>query len=52
MVHRALAMGARPSNEPMDQGPMYGWSYEELDVHLWEVIYMEPSAVRPNPDYP
>jgi len=45
LVNTALAAGAEPSNDPMDQGPMYGWSFQDLDGHLWEVIYMDESAL-------
>ena len=45
MVNKALAAGAQPSNDPMDQGFMYGWSFQDLDGHLWEVIYMDPAAL-------
>jgi predicted lactoylglutathione lyase len=45
LVNRALAAGGQPSNDPMDYGFMYGWSFQDLDGHLWEVIYMDPSAL-------
>jgi len=44
IVTTALAAGGRPSNEPTDQGFMYGWSFQDLDGHLWEVMYLEPGA--------
>ena len=25
---------------------MYGWSFDDLDGHMWEVIYMDPSALQ------
>lgn len=28
----------------MDHGFMYGWSFQDIDGHLWEVLYMDPSA--------
>ena len=45
LVQKALAAGAKPANDPMDQGPMYGWSFQDLDGHLWEVLFMDPAAV-------
>jgi predicted lactoylglutathione lyase len=45
IVDRALAAGGQPSNEPMDHDFMYGRSFQDLDGHLWEVFYMDPSAV-------
>lgn len=46
LVNKALAAGGQPANDPMDQGPMYGWSFQDPDGHLWEVIYMDPSALE------
>lgn len=46
LVNKALAAGGQPSNDPMDEGFMYGWSFQDLDGHLWEVIYMDPEAVE------
>lgn len=45
VVNKALAAGAQVPNDPLDQGFMYGSSFQDLDGHLWEVIYMDPSAV-------
>ncbi|MDF2714389.1 MAG: extradiol dioxygenase [Paenibacillus sp.] len=45
IVNKALAAGGSPSNDPMDQGFMYGWSFQDLDGHMWEVAYMDMSAV-------
>jgi predicted lactoylglutathione lyase len=45
LVNKALAAGGQPSNDRMDEGFMYGWSFQDIDGHLWEVIYMDPSAV-------
>jgi uncharacterized protein len=47
LVHKALAAGGKPSNDPMDYGFMYGWSFQDLDGHLWEVIWMDPAAQQP-----
>lgn len=44
IVRAALDAGAKPSNEPQDHGFMYGWSFQDLDDHLWEVSYMDLSA--------
>ncbi|HSJ38359.1 MAG TPA: VOC family protein [Planococcus sp. (in: firmicutes)] len=40
LVNNALAAGGTASNEKMDNEFMYGWSFEDLDGHLWEVMYM------------
>ena len=28
---------------------MYQHAYQDLDGHLWEVFYMDPSFVQPDP---
>ncbi|MDF2659310.1 MAG: extradiol dioxygenase [Paenibacillus sp.] len=44
IVNRALAAGGTVSNEPMDQGFMYGWSFQDINGHLWELMYMDMSG--------
>ena len=44
LVDKAMAAGASPSNFAQDQGFMYGRSFQDLDGHLWEVMYMDPIA--------
>ena len=45
MVDSALEAGGHTSNETSDQGFMYTQSFQDLDHHLWEVIYMDENAV-------
>lgn len=45
LADKALAAGGQPSNESMDQGGMYGRSFQDLDGHIWEVMYMDPSTL-------
>jgi hypothetical protein len=45
----ALAAGGSPANDPMDHGFMYGRSFNDLDGHLWEVMWMSPEAVEQGP---
>jgi hypothetical protein len=42
----ALDAGASSANEPMDHGFMYGRSFCDLDGHLWEVMWMDPSQIE------
>lgn len=44
LVNKALAAGGNPYNEPVDHGFMYTWSFQDLDNHLWEIMYMDESA--------
>jgi len=48
LADKALASGGTPANDPMEQGPMYGRSFNDPDGHLWEVFYMDPSAIQPS----
>ena len=45
IVHKALAAGGKSSNKPNDQGFMYGWSFQDLDDHLWEILYMDSNVI-------
>ena len=47
LADKALEVGGSPANDPMDMGVMYGRSFQDLDGHLWEVIWMDPSALEP-----
>ncbi len=44
LVAKAVAAGGTKPNDPKDYGFMYGHGFEDLDGHIWELVYMEPSA--------
>jgi uncharacterized protein len=46
MINNAIKAGGRESREPQDHGWMYGRSFEDIDGHLWEVIFMDESAMK------
>ena len=46
MINKALEAGGTTPNEKQDHGFMYGWGYQDLDGHLWEVMWMDPGAVN------
>lgn len=46
MVRKAVAAGGSTYNAPQDHGFMYGHGFQDLDGHIWELIYMEPSAIQ------
>jgi uncharacterized protein len=46
MINKAIAAGGMESREPQDHGWMYGRSFEDINGHLWEIIYMDESALR------
>ncbi|MDO8186627.1 glyoxalase [Conexibacter sp. JD483] len=49
LAERALSAGASDWKPTMDQGPMYGRSFADLDGHAWELIYMDMSQMPPAP---
>lgn len=40
LVRKAMAAGGTIHKEPQDHG------FKDLDVHIWELIYMEPSFAK------
>ena len=46
MVHKAVAAGGTTCNERQDHGFMYGHGFQDLDGHIWELIYIQSSAVK------
>ena len=47
MVRKAKAAGGTVPRQPQDHGFMYAHGFEDLDGHIWEVVYMDPNAVPP-----
>ena len=47
IVRKAVAAGGTTPMESKDYGFMYQHGFEDLDGHLWELIYREPSANKP-----
>jgi predicted lactoylglutathione lyase len=45
LADKALKAGATKSIDPQDQGFMYSRSFQDLDGHLWEIFYMDQSAI-------
>jgi predicted lactoylglutathione lyase len=45
LVNKAVAAGATEPKEPRDMGFMYSRDFEDLDGHLWEIFYMDMSAI-------
>lgn len=41
LVARAVAAGGKVPRDPQDFGFMYGHAFEDLDGHIWELVYME-----------
>jgi predicted lactoylglutathione lyase len=48
LVQKALAAGGSAPRAPQDHGFMYGHGFEDLDGHIWELVYMDPNAAPPH----
>jgi predicted lactoylglutathione lyase len=46
MINKVIEAGGSESREPQDHGWMYGRSFQDINGHLWEIIYMDESAVK------
>ena len=46
MMEKVLDAGGREAREPQDHGWMYGRSFEDINGHLWEIFYMDESAMK------
>jgi predicted lactoylglutathione lyase len=44
LVAKAIAAGGRAPREPQEHGFMYGHGFEDLDGHIWELIYMQSAT--------
>jgi predicted lactoylglutathione lyase len=45
MVRKAVVAGAATPSEPKDYGFMYQHGFQDLDGHLWEILFMEPGGI-------
>lgn len=50
MFQTALSAGGTEAREPQDLGFMYNRSFNDLDGHIWEVFWMDPNGMPPQPD--
>ncbi len=46
MVRKAVAAGGTTYNQAQDYGFMYGHGFQDLEGHIWELIYMEPDTTK------
>ncbi|CUZ96661.1 Predicted lactoylglutathione lyase [Serratia marcescens] len=46
LVRKAVAGGGNTYHPPRDYGVMYGHGFQDLDGHIWELMYMDPAAAQ------
>lgn len=49
LVGKAVTAGATEGRTE-DHGFMYGRSFDDLDGHTWEIMWMDPAAVEAGPE--
>ena len=48
MINKAIEAGGNEPRKPQDHGWMYDRAFEDIDGHLWEIIYMNGSGLKSN----
>ena len=43
---KAVAAGAKTPRDKNDMGFMYNVTFEDLDGHTWEIMWMDPAAIQ------
>lgn len=43
LTEKAISLGAHKMNDPEDHGFMFSWGFEDLDGHLWDLFWMDPT---------
>jgi uncharacterized protein len=46
MMEKVVNAGGKEARDPQDHGWMYGRSFEDINGHLWEIFYMDESAMK------
>jgi len=46
MVDTVLAIGGKEVRDPQDYGFMFGRAFGDPDGHIWELIWMHPTAAQ------
>ena len=46
LCEKAFILGARKYKEPDEYPFMFGWGFEDLDGHIWELFWMNPEHLQ------
>ena len=49
IANKALASGGSPNIDSQDHGWMYSRSFQDVDGHIWEILYMDESQMPASP---
>lgn len=47
MVRQGVAAGGRTYREPEEHSFMYSHGFQDLDGHIWELAFIQPSSGKP-----
>lgn len=45
MIDKAIAAGGSEYRNTQDHGWMYSRAFEDIDGHIWEILYMDESKM-------
>ena len=46
VIKKVIDAGGSEPRDPQDYGWMYGRSFEDINGHIWEIFYMDESAMK------
>ena len=46
LAEKAFTLGGTQVNQPEDHGFMYSWGFEDLDGHVWDLFWMDPTHIK------
>lgn len=46
LVDKAVKLGAKEHRDPSDYGFMFIRSFKDLDGHVWEIAWMDPTSIE------
>src|SRR6476659_10340807 len=46
MMEKVIGAGGKESRDPQDHGWIYGRSFADIDGHIWEIFYMDETAIK------
>lgn len=46
IADKAIKVGGREAYPPKDYGFMFARSFDDLDGHIWEVVWMDPEHIQ------